>query len=277
MLGEGSILVPHIRKEREMLKPFAKILVPMALAAGLPAIAAAQSPTIVLVHGAFADSSSWGPVIDQLQGDGYAVIAAANPLRAVPGDSASVAALLGTVEGPIILVGHSYGGVLMTNAALGNAQVKGLVYVSAFAPDKGESAFQLTSQFPGSLLGGAVLPASLGSENADLYIAGDKFRAVFAADLPEAETARMAVTQRPVTQAALTGASGEPAWKTLPSWFVYGDADQAIPAAALAFMADRAQSLHTVVVPGASHALLVSDPEAVVAVIEEAATATVSN
>jgi pimeloyl-ACP methyl ester carboxylesterase len=277
MLGEGSILVPHIRKEREMLKPFAKILVPMALAAGLPAIAAAQSPTIVLVHGAFADSSSWGPVIDQLQGDGYAVIAAANPLRTVPGDSASVAALLGTVEGPIILVGHSYGGVLMTNAALGNAQVKGLVYVSAFAPDKGESAFQLTSQFPGSLLGGAVLPAPLGSENADLYIAGDKFRAVFAADLPEAETARMAVTQRPVTQAALTGASGEPAWKTLPSWFVYGDADQAIPAAALAFMADRAQSLHTVVVPGASHALLVSDPEAVVAVIEEAATATVSN
>jgi pimeloyl-ACP methyl ester carboxylesterase len=253
------------------------LLLPAIIAVSGPSLAEVPLPTIVLVHGAFADSSGWSSVIDHLQGDGYSVIAAANPLRAVTEDSASVAALLGTIKGPIILVGHSYGGVLITNAASGNPQVKGLVYVSAFAPDKGESAFQLTGQFAGSALGASVLPAPLGGENADLYIALDQFRAVFAADLPEAETALMAVTQRPVTQAALTGASGEPAWKTLPSWFVYGDADQAIPAAALAFMADRARSLHTVVVPGASHALLVSDPEAVVAVIEEAATATVSN
>ena len=257
-----------------MIASFAKALVPLALATALPSLAAAETPTIVLVHGAFADSSSWAAVIDRLTADGYPVIAAANQLRSVPDDAASVAALLQTIEGPVVLVGHSYGGVVISNAAQGNPEVKGLVYVSAFAPETGESAFQLTGQFAGSALGASVIPAPLGSENADLYIAADKFRAIFAADLPEAETARMAATQRPVTQAALTGASGAPAWKTLPSWFVYGDADQAIPAAALAFMAERAQPKDTVVVAGASHALLVSQPDAVVAVIEKAAKAT---
>jgi pimeloyl-ACP methyl ester carboxylesterase len=257
-----------------MIASLAKTLLPLALAATLPDLATAKAPTIVLVHGAFADSSSWTAVIDRLTADGYAVIAAANPLRSVPEDTASVAALLQTIDGPILLVGHSYGGVLISNAVQGDAQVKGLVYVSAFAPETGESALQLTGQFPGSALGASVIPAPLGSENADLYIAADKFRAVFAADLPEPETARMAATQRPATRAALMGASGVPAWRTLPSWFVYGDADQAIPAAALAFMAKRAEPKDTVVVAGASHALLMSQPDAVVAVIEEAANAT---
>jgi pimeloyl-ACP methyl ester carboxylesterase len=260
-----------------MRKSLAKTLLPLAFGAALPVLAAAETPTIVLVHGAFADSSSWSAVIDHLQADGYAVIAAANPLRSVPEDSASVAALLGTIQGPIVLVGHSYGGVLISNAARDNAQIKALVYVSAFAPDEGESAFQLTGQFPGSLLGAAVLPAPLGGDNADLYISADQFHAVFAADLPQTVADRMAVTQRPVTQAKLTGASGAPDWKTLPSWFVYGDADMAIPAAALGFMADRAQSLHTVVVAGGSHALLQSDPDAVVAIIEEAAITAVTD
>jgi pimeloyl-ACP methyl ester carboxylesterase len=257
-----------------MIASIAKTLMPLALAASLPGLAAAETPTIVLVHGAFADSSSWAAVIDRLTADGYPVIAAANPLRTVPDDAASVTALLQTIEGPVVLVGHSYGGVVISNAAQSNPEVKGLVYVSAFAPETGESALQLTGQFPGSALGASVIPAPLGSENADLYIAADKFRAIFAADLPQAETARMAATQRPVTQAALTGASGAPAWKSIPSWFVYGDADQAIPAAALAFMAERAQPKDTVVVARASHALLVSQPDAVVAVIEEAAKAT---
>lgn len=260
-----------------MARKVVSMLLPALLSITSPALAEAPVSTIVLVHGAFADSSSWGLVIDQLQSDGYAVIAAANPLRSVSEDSASVAALLGTIEGPAILVGHSYGGVLISNAVQGNADIRALVYVSAFAPEEGESAFQLTGQFPGSQLGTAVLPAPLGGENADLYIDAGKFRDVFAADLPQADVVRMALTQRPVTQAALTGDSGVPAWKTLPSWFVYGDADHAIPAAALGFMAERAKSVHTVVVKGASHALLVSDPKAVVAVIEEAATATVKN
>ena len=258
-----------------MARKIISMLLPALMSVASPALAEAPLSTIVLVHGAFSDSSSWGQVIDQLQSDGYAVIAAANPLRSVSGDSATITALLGTIKGPIVLVGHSYGGVLISNAVQGNADVRALVYVSAFAPDEGESAFQLTGQFPGSQLGTTILAATIGGETADLYIVAGKFHDVFAADLPQADAMRMAITQRPVTQAALTGVSGTPAWKTLPSWFVYGDADLAIPAAALGFMAERAKSVHTVVVKGASHALLVSDPKSVATVIEEAAAATV--
>lgn len=254
-----------------MLNPLAKILLPIALVAAVPAIAMAENPTIVLVHGAFADSSGWLAVIDQLQAAGYPVVAAANPLRSVADDSASVAALLHSIAGPVVLVGHSYGGVLITNAGRDNPSVKALVYVAGFAPAAGESAQQLSAQFPGSQLGAAIVPAPIGANNADLYIAAAAFPAVFAADVDATVSAYMAVTQRPVTAAALAGASGAPAWENVPSWFIYGDADLCIPPAALAFMANRAGSKQTTVIAGGSHALMVSHPDAVVAVIEAAA------
>jgi pimeloyl-ACP methyl ester carboxylesterase len=256
-----------------MLTSIAKVLLPMALAAALPSIAAAQNTTIVLVHGAFADSSGWSGVIQRLQDAGFPVVAAANPLRSVGDDTASVAALLHTIDGPIVLVGHSYGGVLISNAARDNPSVKGLVFVAGFAPAEGESALQLTGQFPGSALGPSIVPAALGATGSDLYIRLESFAATFAADVDPAESARMAVTQRPVTDTALNDPSGPPAWVTVPSWFIYGDADLCIPPAALSFMADRAKSMGTTVVPGGSHALMVSHPDEVAAVIEAAAAA----
>jgi pimeloyl-ACP methyl ester carboxylesterase len=224
------------------------------------------SPTIVLVHGAFADASSWNGVIPDLLAQGYPVVAAANPLRSVQGDADYVASVLAGISGPIILVGHSYGGFVISNAATGNDNVKALVYVAAFAPDAGESANDLASRFPGSTLGQA-LSAFPSPDGTDLFIRSDIFRSQFAADVPEEDTALMAATQRPVTEAALTDASGEPAWKTIPSWFVYGELDQNIPAAAVAFMADRAGAKAAVELPGASHVVMISQPQAVTDVI----------
>jgi len=246
-----------------------------------PAAAAAArhhgpKPTVVLVHGAFADSSSWSGVITRLEHDGYPVIAAANPLRGLDSDSAYVSSLLSTIPGPVILVGHSYGGAVITNAALGHANVKALVYVAAFAPDQGESALGLTGMNPGSQLGAALIVrpyAVTGGGGADGYVDPAKFRAVFAADVPKGTTDLMAAEQRPVALAALQGTSGTPAWKTLPSWYLVAGADQAIPAATEKFMAERAGA-HTVVVPNASHAVMVSHPDRTEDLIVEAADAT---
>jgi len=243
-------------------------------AAMLPGAAGAQPshPTIVLVHGAFADSSSWAGVMKRLTADGYAVVAAANPLRTVSGDSDAVEGLLKTIKGPIVLVGHSYGGMVITNAGAMGGDVKALVYVDGFAPDTGESAAALDGKFPGAEVGNDLIPAPL-TGGADLYIRADAYRAVFAADVGPAEAAMMEKTQRPVTQAAFTGPSGAPAWKKIPSWFIYGDADRCIPPAAHVFMAGRAEARQVVVVKGGSHATLVSHPDAVAEVIEAAAQA----
>ena len=233
-------------------------------------------PTIVLVHGAFADSSSWNGVIARLEHDGYPVIAAANPLRGLDNDSAYVSSLLSTIPGPVVLVGHSYGGAVITNAAAGHANVKALVYIAAFAPDQGESALGLTGMNPGSQLGAALVvrPYDVtGGGGADGYVDQTKFRAVFAADVPASTADLMAAEQRPVALAALQGASGVPAWKTLPSWYLVAGADQAIPAATEKFMAERAGA-HTVVVPNASHAVMVSHPDQAEDLIVEAARAT---
>jgi pimeloyl-ACP methyl ester carboxylesterase len=233
-----------------------------------------SKPTIVLVHGAFAESSSWNPVVAELQAKGYPTIAAANPLRSVKSDASFVASIVNNVTGPVVLVGHSYGGLVISNAANGFPNVKALVYVAAFAPDKGESAFTLSGKFPGSTLGEALAPpVQLADGNKDLYIAQDKLPAQFAADLPLAEAKQMAATQRPVTEAALNEGSGEPAWKSIPSWFIYGDADRNIPAKVLDFMAKRAGSKKTVGIPGASHVVMLSHPKEVARMIEEAATA----
>ena len=225
--------------------------------------AANAAPTIVLVHGAFADSSSWNAVIPDLLAQGHQVVAAANPLRSVQGDADYVASVLASIEGPIVLVGHSYGGFVISNAATGNDNVKALVYVAAFAPEVGESAVALAGQFPGSTLGETLAPNPLSDGSTDLSIQTATFWQQFAADVPEEQATLMAATQRPVTEGALTEESGEPAWKTIPSWFIYGELDKNIPAAAVAFMAERAGAQAAVELPGASHVVMISQPGAV--------------
>ncbi len=231
-----------------------------------------SAPTIVLVHGAFADSSSWNGVLTQLQKHGYKTVAVANPLRSVSSDARLVSDVVAGIEGPVVLVGHSYGGQVISNAADGHENVRSLVYVAAFAPDAGEAAAELAGKFPGGTLGEALAPpVRLADGGVDLYIDQAKFHDQFAHDVPAEATALMAAGQRPITEAALTEKSGEPAWRSLPSYFVYGDGDRNIPAQALGFMAERAGSRHTVVVEGASHVVMVSQPKIVADLIEEAA------
>ncbi|GGX76172.1 alpha/beta fold hydrolase [Streptomyces fructofermentans] len=236
-----------------------------------------RKPTVVLVHGAFADSTSWNGVIKELKRDGYPVVAAANPLRGLASDAAYVKDVLAGIKGPIVLAGHSYGGMVISNAATGNSNVKALVYVAAFAPDKGESALDLAAKFPGSSLGEALQPVPWtqpdGAKGTDFYIQPAKFGHQFAADVPRSTSDLMAVTQRPVTQAALAGDSAEPAWKTIPSWNLVATQDLNIPAKTQSFMAERAGS-HVVKVK-ASHAASVSQPDKVTAIIEDAAARTV--
>jgi len=228
-------------------------------------------PTIVLVHGAFAESSSWDGVIRKLNKDGYHVIAAANPLRSLAGDAVAISLVVRSVSGPVVLVGHSYGGPVITEAANVSTNVTALVYVAGFAPERGESSLSLSGKFPGSTLGAALYQVKSSDGDVDLFIQPDKFHAQFAADVPLEQAQLMAATQRPVTQAALSEASGAPAWKTLPTYMIYGSADRNIPAEVLKFMAERANARKTVVVEGASHAVMVSHPDQVAALIEEAA------
>ncbi|UIJ46544.1 alpha/beta hydrolase [Sphingomonas cannabina] len=247
---------------------FATVLAPVA------AQAQAAKPTVVLVHGAFADSSSWNGVIAILERDGYPVVAAPNPLRGVRADADVVGDLVKSIQGPVVLVGHSYGGSVISEAAEGVPNVKALVYVAAFAPEAGETALGLTGKFPGSTLAPALAPpVKLTTGGNDLYILQARFHDQFAADVPAAEARLMAVGQRPIADAALSEASTAPAWKHVPSWFIYGDKDRNIPPAAQAFMAERAQSRQTVVVKGASHVVMVSNAPAVAGLIEKAATA----
>ncbi|MFJ4921500.1 alpha/beta fold hydrolase [Streptomyces sp. NPDC088725] len=240
-------------------------------------------PTIVLVHGAWADGSGWKTVIESLQSDGYRVVATANPLRSLSGDSAYLAALLKTIKGPIVLVGHSYGGAVITNAATGNPHVKSLVYIAAFEPDTGETATQLSTKFPGSHLSddpNAPIPTALRAvpipgvssttPGTDLYLKTDKFRDVFLSDQVDKTTsAALAAAQRPITPVAFAQPSGTPAWKTIPSWALIPLQDQAIGTANGRFMAKRAGS-RTVEVNG-PHAVYLTDPEAVTDLILRAA------
>ncbi|MFA6114735.1 MAG: alpha/beta hydrolase [Sphingomonas sp.] len=232
-----------------------------------------DKPTIVLVHGAFAESSSWDPVIAKLGKDGYRVIAAANPLRSVASDAVNVSAVIRSIKGQVVLVGHSYGGPVITEAANGNANVKALVYVAGFAPDTGETSLTLAAKFPGSTLGTSLTTVVLPDGDEDLYIQPEKFHAQFAADVPAAQAEAMAATQRPVTLSALGEPSRVAAWKTLPSYMIYGTADRNIPAAVMKFMAERAHARKTVVVEGASHVVMISHPAEVASLIEEAAQA----
>lgn len=231
-----------------------------------------QIPTIVLVHGAFAESASWSAVVEQLKSRDLEVVAAANPLRSVAGDAAYVRDVVSGIGTPVVLVGHSYGGMVVTEAAAGNDAVVGLVYVAAFAPEHGESAFQLSTMFPGSTLGDALVAYPVATGGNELAIRQDAFHQQFAADVPAAQAAVMGATQRPVTETALSDGlpTDAPAWRHLPSWFVFGDRDLNIPVELQRFMAERAGAKSSRELAGASHALSVSESEAVTATILEA-------
>jgi pimeloyl-ACP methyl ester carboxylesterase len=229
-------------------------------------------PTIILVHGAFAESSSWDGVIQPLQAQGYTAIAAANPLRSLSGDADYVAGVVKSIEGPVVLVGHSYGGAVISQAAQGQENVKSLVYAAAFAPDEGENAIELAGRFPGSTLGDSLRPVPLADGSTDLYIQSDKFHHQFAADVADDKAVLMAATQRPVRDVALgEGLAGSPAWKAIPAWFVLAELDQNIPIALQRFMAERAQARERIEVKGASHAISVSHPQEVADMILRAA------
>ncbi len=227
-----------------MRKPFPVLSLAAALALSGAAAQAApphEKPTIVLVHGAFADSSGWNDVVSRLNRDGYRVVAAANPLRALGSDAEAVSALVKSIPGSVVLVGHSYGGEVISEAANGNGNVEALVYVAGFLPEAGESALSLSGKFPGGTLGPALAPVALPDGDQDFYIQPARFRAQFAADVPAAKAALMAATQRPVTARALADTATAPAWKRLPSYVIYGSADLNIPAEAQRFMAERAR------------------------------------
>jgi pimeloyl-ACP methyl ester carboxylesterase len=232
-----------------------------------------MSPTIVFVHGAFAESASWNGVIDPLVAEGHSVVAAANPLRGLASDAASVSDLVRTIERPVLLVGHSYAGSVISNVDPDAGDIAGLVYVNAFAPEPGEHCFQLAGMFPGSQLGEESSRAvQRGDGTTDLYVAWESFHHVFCQDVPALQAAVMAATQRPATQEALTEPSGDrPLWKELPSWFLIGQEDRIIPPALQRFMAERAGARRTVELPGASHAAPVSQPGAVAELVLEVA------
>jgi pimeloyl-ACP methyl ester carboxylesterase len=223
---------------------------------------------VVLVHGAWADASSWNGVIERLQGEGTTVYAVPNPLRGPSSDAAYVARILKTISGPIILVGHSYGGAVITNAGTGNPNVKALVYMNAFVPDQGESLLHLATTSPPSGQDGSCLAGDLAtlfntvplSGDLDLYIKPDLFPSCFANDLPEKQAAVLAVSQRPVTQNIIEEPSGAPAWKTIPSFYLVGTLDKVIPPYAQVFMAQRANAQISYV--KASHLSMVSNPDA---------------
>jgi pimeloyl-ACP methyl ester carboxylesterase len=234
----------------------------------------AVMPTVVLVHGAWADSSSWDGVIDRLRRAGYPVIAAADPLQGVAQDSAAVASLLRTIKGPIVLVGHSYGGAVITNAAAGNANVKALVYIAAFAPDKGESVNDLIHRTVAHPIPDLpVVPYTVqnanGTTDTNVIIDRTKFRQVFAGDVKPTLAAEMAATQRPAAIGAVTEPSQHAAWHTIPSWYLVAKQDHAIAPDVERFMAARAHA-HTVEAAG-SHAVMVSHPNPVTHLIETAA------
>lgn len=228
-------------------------------------------PTVVLVHGAFAESSSWNGVISNLQEKGYRVVAFATPLRGVKYDSDYLASVLKGLEGDLVLAGHSYGGAVIGQAATGNHNVKALVFIGGYALEAGESAVGLTGQYEGGTLGETLEKFELPDGQSDLYIIQDRYHGQFAADSSPAYAAVMAATQRPIVEAALNEIVGEPAWKTVPSWFLFGELDKNIPVALHRFMAERANSRRTVEIKGGSHTVGIPEAGQVAELIQEAA------
>jgi pimeloyl-ACP methyl ester carboxylesterase len=238
----------------------------------------AGSPTVVLVHGAFADASSWNGVVERLQAKGIPVTAPPNPLRGIAFDSAYVASVIEQIPGPVVAVGHSYGGAVISNAAAQAKNVVGLVFVAAFAPDEGETLGAVEADSKDSVLNSALAtrhqPTADGGETVEFAIDLAKFHDAFAADLPVEQTALMAATQRPIAEAAFTEPSGPPAWKDLPSWAVVATGDKAAGADVIRSMAERAGAKITEV--EGSHVIMISQPQVVADVILEAVAAVAS-
>jgi pimeloyl-ACP methyl ester carboxylesterase len=232
-------------------------------------------PTVVLVHGGWADSSGWNSEVTALQRLGYPVIAPANPLRGLTSDADYIRSVMLTIDGPIVLVGHSSGGAVISNAAVRVPNVKALVYIAGFAPDTGESLVQLVTMHPGSEIGPNTItrpyPTGDGGQGTDLYLTRHGFRTAFAADVPKRLADQMWAGQRPFSQAAFASSSGEPAWKTIPSWYLVATQDRAIPPATQRFMAARARA--TTARIKASHVPMISRPTATTSLILEAARA----
>jgi pimeloyl-ACP methyl ester carboxylesterase len=236
-----------------------------------PSAQPGQQPTVVLVHGAFADASSWNGVIERLQQQGCTVVAPANPLRGVATDSAYLASVVNQLDGPVLLVGHSYGGAVITNAAA--TGVVGLVFVAAFAPDEGERLGDVEASSKDSVLNSALVqrqyPTGQGTETAtEFAIDPALFREAFAADLPTEQTAVMAATQRPVAATAFTDVSGPPAWKMLPSWAVVATGDKAAGSDVVRSMAQRAGA--DILEVEGSHVIMISQPQVVADLILKA-------
>ena len=225
-----------------------------------------SEPTVVLVHGAFADGSSWNGVIERLQAEGVRVTAPAIPLRGIFIDSAYINSLIDQIPGPVLAVGHSYGGAVITNAATNTDNVVGLVYVAAFAPDEGERLSEIEDDSKDSVLNSTLMPLQYPTgqdqETAvELAIDPEKFHDAFAADLPEEQTAVMAATQSPVAASAFSEPNGEPAWKKLPSWAVVATGDKAAGADVVRSMAERAGA--EITAAEGSHVIMVSKPQVV--------------
>jgi pimeloyl-ACP methyl ester carboxylesterase len=249
-------------------------LLPATVATAPASARAAAKPTVVLVHGAFADASGFGAVISRLQRRDYTVIAPANPLRGPASDAASIASVLKSIDGPVVLVAHSYGGAVITEAGTEAGNVKALVYLNALALDEGESNLDITNRFPNQFVG-ALLPRPFslpdGTEGTDLYVDPAKFHALFAPDLPARTAAQMAAAQRPLSLAAAQEKETAPAWRTIPSWYLVGRQDKVISPVAQRFMAKRAHA-HTIEI-NSSHVSYISHPGVVTKLILQAAQA----
>ncbi|MCI3276950.1 alpha/beta hydrolase [Streptomyces cylindrosporus] len=234
-------------------------------------------PTIVLVHGGYADSSCWNATIRKLQAKGYTTVCGSNPLRGIPTDAPYIASLLDSISGPVVLVAHSMGGTVITNAADGKANVTALVYIAAFVPDVGETQGDLIGKFPGS----EVLPVSVpvpytkadGTTGTDLYLSKDG-QAAFAADISAADFRVLQATQRPFDADSFTYPTTAAAWKTIPAWGLVAGQDKAIPPACERWMYSRANARKVVEVPSSSHVVMLSHPRIVADLIEDAVQAT---
>lgn len=233
-------------------------------------------PTIVLVHGGYADSSCWNGTIQELHHKGYTIVAGSNPLRGVTTDAPYIASLLDAIRGPVVLVAHSMGGTVITNAAAGKRNVKALVYVAAFVPDVGESQGELIGKFPGSEIQAVSVPVpytrSDGTQGTELYLS-KAGHAAFAADVSPATFRLLQATQRPFDVDSFTQPTKAAAWKTIPSWGLVAGRDKTIPPELERWMYHRANARKIVEVPSSSHVAMISHPATVARLIDDAARA----
>ncbi|MER5795443.1 alpha/beta hydrolase [Streptomyces sp. NPDC001980] len=274
---------------RNVLAAGAALAGAAALAAGSEGTAAAATapagtgeerskakPTIVLVHGGYADSSCWNATIRELQAKGYTTVCGSNPLRGIPTDAPYIASLLDSISGPVVLVAHSMGGTVITNAAAGKANVKALVYIAAFVPEVGETQGELITKFPGSEVGPVSVPVPYtkadGTTGTDLYLSKDG-QAAFAADISAADFRVLQATQRPFDADSFVFPTTAAAWKTIPTWGLVAGQDKAIPPACARWMYSRANARKVVEVPNSSHVVMLSHPRIVADLIRDAAKA----